>query len=392
MAALFRIQNARPLDKVALIALTIARHRRSALDAAASAELLNNVETLVNALNAIEQVPEPTLQNHEIANMQEQLTEAEQNARITDTVITDLRAQLDTARAIQERLLGTPAAAAAPALKIPDPDKFSGEKDKLREFTMQLQLKTQTIQDEQDRLRYAISRLSGPALSQVAPFIRPNNINLIDITALLRILESAFGDPDRIATAEQKIDNLKQKNKDFASYYAEFQRYASDLDWNESAKLSALRRGLSTELMTDMITMREVPRTVDELVEICQLLDNRRRAVQERLRPRANYSTTTRAIPATTTTRTTTAPVLSRTATTATGTQAGPMDLSSSRRKLTLEERQRRMTEGRCLYCGGLGHMARDCPAARRPLRGAEAIVIPPVINAVDDDADLSLN
>jgi hypothetical protein len=36
--------------------------------------------------------------------------------------------------------------------------------------------------------------------------------------------------------------------------------------------------------------------------------------------------------------------------------------------------------------------MARDCPAARRPLRGAEAIVIPPVINAVDDDADLSLN
>jgi hypothetical protein len=53
------------------------------------------------------------------------------------------------------------------------------------------------------------------------------------------------------------------------------------------------------------------------------------------------------------------------------------MDLSAHRRRITPEERARRMAEGRCLYCGGLEHMARECPTkpqppTTRPLRANE--------------------
>lgn len=56
------------------------------------------------------------------------------------------------------------------------------------------------------------------------------------------------------------------------------------------------------------------------------------------------------------------APTAQSTTTTATGTHPGPMDLSASKRHLTDEERATRIREGRCLYCGGLSHLARECP------------------------------
>jgi hypothetical protein len=53
------------------------------------------------------------------------------------------------------------------------------------------------------------------------------------------------------------------------------------------------------------------------------------------------------------------------------------MDLSAARRRLSSEERQKRIDENRCLYSGSFNHMARDCPNKRktsvRPLRGAVA-------------------
>jgi len=52
------------------------------------------------------------------------------------------------------------------------------------------------------------------------------------------------------------------------------------------------------------------------------------------------------------------------------------MDLSAGRRRLSPEERALRMREGRCMYCGGLGHMAAACPVAKRPLRAAETRLI----------------
>ena len=45
------------------------------------------------------------------------------------------------------------------------------------------------------------------------------------------------------------------------------------------------------------------------------------------------------------------------------------------------------MEEGRCLYCGGLGHMARECPnapEARRPFRAAAIVNYPGYVDSFD--------
>jgi len=42
------------------------------------------------------------------------------------------------------------------------------------------------------------------------------------------------------------------------------------------------------------------------------------------------------------------------------------MDLSASRWRISAEERAKRFTDGRCLYCGGFNHKAADCVARKK--------------------------
>ena len=47
-------------------------------------------------------------------------------------------------------------------------------------------------------------------------------INVADLAALIAILESAYDNPNRVADAENKLNNLQQGTRDFASYMLSF--------------------------------------------------------------------------------------------------------------------------------------------------------------------------
>jgi hypothetical protein len=63
----------------------------------------------------------------------------------------------------------------------------------------------------------------GQAFTHVEAYIIDSSINLIVISALIDILETAFGDPNHISAAECKLEALKQTKHDFSTSYAVFQ-------------------------------------------------------------------------------------------------------------------------------------------------------------------------
>ena len=179
----------------------------------------------------------------------------------------------------QSALLRAVGSSAPRREKIPDPPKYSGDRAALRLFLTHLLMKLSSdhdlFPDEQKKMAYTIGRLEGPAFNQLLPYVHPSGVNLEDTKALIEVLETAFGDPDRVGSAERALETLRQGNRDFATYYAEFSRLIADVNWNSGTAIRhALRRGLSLELRQDLVH-HDLPESLNEFVRLCQKLDNR---------------------------------------------------------------------------------------------------------------------
>jgi FtsZ-binding cell division protein ZapB len=279
---------------------------------------------------------------------------------------------------------------AAPRLspKHPDPEMFSGKRSDLVRFTTQMKVKLHQNKDHftapKSDIFYSISRLEGDAMAQVQPLIKSESeIDLKSMTELFDLLQLAFGDPDKKGTAQRAIRNLRQTNREFHEYLADFQRYIPDTNYDEEAKLAALIEGLSTELKS-MLQFVATPTSFSEAIKTLQDLENKRKMYGV-----TNNRNTARTAPLTTSnlaSRSYTS--YSRPTSTAPSTvfthpsgssvspqssisdvpQYDPMDLSSSRPRgpLSATEKERRTRLGLCLYCGEEGHLARNCPRSNK--------------------------
>ena len=50
-----------------------------------------------------------------------------------------------------------------------------------------------------------------------------------------------------------KLKNLRQRNRDFYSFFLEFLGLVSKLDWNEAAKVIALQRAILDEIKAQLV-------------------------------------------------------------------------------------------------------------------------------------------
>jgi hypothetical protein len=77
---------------------------------------------------------------------------------------------------------------------------------------MVIQHKPASFPDEQLKMLSVSNRLLGVAVSQILPHVREDGtIWLSNLPACIQLLEAAFGDPDRVATAERQIRELKNR-------------------------------------------------------------------------------------------------------------------------------------------------------------------------------------
>ena len=130
-----------------------------------------------------------------------------------------LRTKLEEARAISAALART-SGNRLDLANIPDPEKFDGTKSKLCTFLTHLRVKAACYTNEQSKLRFAINCLTGEAIDQVYPYVQDDRINLDNLAALITILGTVFGNPNRVKEAESKLLTMQQGARDFSSYFS----------------------------------------------------------------------------------------------------------------------------------------------------------------------------
>jgi hypothetical protein len=271
--------------------------------------------------------------------------------------------------------------------RLPDVETYDGKNVlKAREFILHLDIyfngQPSTYGTDQAKLSYASSRLRGTAFSWVTPFLllhensqdheSSSNLNVQSYAAFRSEFLRTFGEQDRIVNAEAKLRSLKQGNRSAALLAAELRTNSVDVDWNESALISAYYAGLNEDVKDKLCTL-DLPSNLNDYLALVIKIDNR--LFQRKREMQRGTSTKTSSQP---TSKSTNQRASSSTTTVSHSTNDGPqpMVLDAATKKLTTTERNRRIQEKLCLYCGNSGHAVANCPNSKRQV-AAPATITP---------------
>ena len=261
--------------------------------------------------------------------------------------------------------VGTPASVDPPSSssarlseRLPDPDRFEGDRKDLRRFISQIHEKMNVNHDRyptpQSRMTYVTNRLRGAPYAQVLPYIKRGICQLEDYEEILQILDRAFGDPNRVNNARNELFRLRQANKEFGMFFAEFQRLALEGEMSEDVLPTLLEQAINRELRGMLMHNEPPSREYHQFANFLQDLENRRRHYDN------NPSSVARTYASATKPNHTTHPVrpAEHSATPQSAENStDAMDLSSARRH-TMSRRDR----GECFRCGSKDHLVRSCP------------------------------
>jgi hypothetical protein len=197
--------------------------------------------------------------------------------------VPELRAEnpADYAKGTPPPITATPSESSRISERLPDPEKFKGDRKDLQRFVSQIHEKLIVNQDRfptaASRCSYVTSRLSGPPYAQILPYIHKGVCQLPDYEDILNILEQAFGDPNRVNNARNDLFRLRQTNKDFGSFFAKFQRLALEGEMPKDALSTLLEQAISQELRSMLIHHEPPSRSYLQFAAFLQDLENRRR-------------------------------------------------------------------------------------------------------------------
>lgn len=145
-----------------------------------------------------------------------------------------------------------------------------------------------------------------------------------------------------VREASRLLTTIRQGRRTVADFAIEFRTLSTTCEWNEPALVARFLEGLNVDLKEE-IYARGSPSQLDQLIELAIRLD---KCFEQRRRARA-ASATLRELPSVTSSP-----------------DPEPMQLGSIR--LQPDERQRRISNRLCLYCGAAGHFAASCPVKAR--------------------------
>jgi len=269
--------------------------------------------------------------------------------------------------------------APVPKTKVRAPDPFDGtEPKKLRAFLVQCQInfadRPAAFATDQAKVNFAMSHLKGIALDWFEPYYLeapdpniPPPAFLTDYNAFAHELRSNFGPADPIGTAESELEALVMKeNQKIAKYVVTFNRLATQVQWDNNALRHSFYRGLPNRIK-DQIANVGKPDTLQDLRTLAQNIDHRywerKSELNRESKPESSSGKSGSNKSSSKDNSSKSGSSGSKSASSASTPSKPKSDISHllDGGKLTEAERQRRIKEKLCMYCGTPGHTAKDC-------------------------------
>src|SRR6202790_1990837 len=270
--------------------------------------------------------------------------------------------------------------------KVREPDPFDGtDPTKLRTFLVQLQLsfndRPRAFNGDRTKVNFAISYLKGITLvhfenSLLEPDVFHPPAWEDDYDDFVSELKTYFGSPDVVGEAERNLENLSMKSTQcIAKYLVEFNRHATITGWDNRALRHQFYHGLPARIK-DEVSRVGKPATLPELRTLAQSIDGRYWEREEETRRECGGQSSEKKTDKLQSQPSSSnqsnqnkhqkKPFASR--------NSGSSSQNSEKKKsdlddkigkdgkLTVAERARRFANNLCLFCGGVGHTAKECP------------------------------
>lgn len=235
------------------------------------------------------------------------------------------------------------------------PERFTGDPKTYRTFVNQCRLhflcRPLAFPNSETKAAFVLSHLGGMAAAWANPLLESNDPVLYDFDALLVAMNLVFDTRYKAQASDLEFLAISQGKQPLLAYLARFNQLAAETSWPESKKAAVFYKGLSDELKDALSVVPSIPSVFPELLDLVLQVDARmqqRRGERRHLDPR---------------------PGKSELGSSPTSGEVEPMQIGAVKGPLSKAERERRMQNNLCLYCGQTGHFIRVCP--KRPVKRA---------------------
>ncbi len=234
--------------------------------------------------------------------------------------------------------------------QLPFPEKIDGSPTRCKGFLLQCSMfigQQPTLYPTDDsRIAFVCSLLTGRALEWATAVWNDDHAVFPSFNSFIQSFKEVFEHLAGGKEVGEQFLSLHQEGGSAADYALSFRTLAAQTGWTDADPLKLLfRKGLNPELQSE-ITCCDEGKTLEQIIDLAIRLDN---LLRSRRPPRPSL-----------------APAV--TATAPPGTE--PMQIGFMH--LSGEERERRIHQNLCLYCGLPGHMRVYCPT--RPPRNTSAV------------------
>lgn len=234
--------------------------------------------------------------------------------------------------------------------RLPIPESYAGEPNFCRAFltrcSMHFSLQPRTFNNEQTKVAFVLTLLTGKAALWGTAVWENQDPCCASFQTLSEEMKRVFDRALAGREAARLLAELKQGERSVSDYSIEFRTLAAECHWNEEAQWDMFLHGLADRVHREIYTT-ELPTTLNGLIELALRVDSRLTRMNRRVKPSSGISRTEEA-------RVTGGDVVSPV--------YDPEPMQVGRARLSREEKERRRSQGLCLYCGGTGHFAYNCP------------------------------